>query len=89
MKESDRNYESVMLALEQVRDNVEALIHDCKASKNDEEDRIRDDAREARYYADELEQILKDHRFNPEISKLLKLLIYWLNSVAVRKEEVR
>lgn len=78
-----------MLSLEKVHDNIEALISDCKASMMDEDDRIRDDAREARYYADELEQIMKDHRFPTEISKLLKLLIYWLNSVAVRKEEVR
>lgn len=89
MKDKLRDYEAVKLSLEEARDNLEAMIWDCKESAKDEEDRILDDAREARYYADELEQIMKDHRFPTEISKLLKLLIYWLNSVAVRKEEVR
>lgn len=88
MKDTLRNYESIMLALEHVRDDVEAVIRDCKKSSRDEENRIVDDAREARYYAEFLEGLMKENSFNAGDRQTLELAIYWLTGIAKRKEEL-
>lgn len=84
-----RDYEAVKLSLEEARDNLEAMIWDCKESAKDEEDRILDDAREAGYYAEELEKLLRENTLSEESRKVLKFAVSWLYTIVNRKGEVR
>ena len=89
MKETERNYRSIRFAAEEVRDSLEVIIADCRESAKDEEERIREDAREARYYAAFLERLLKENTFDAEDKKTLKLALFWLQGLVRRKEEVK
>lgn len=79
----------VQSSLEEVRDNLEIVIHDCGKSKEEEEARIRDDAREARFYAEFLEKLMNRTEFDEGDKQTLKFVVSWLYLVAKRKEELR
>ena len=88
MKKEFESYGDIRYTLEEMRDNLEVVIRDCKKSAKEEEDRICDDAREARYYAEFLEGLMKENSFNAGDRQTLELAIYWLTGIAKRKEEL-
>lgn len=88
MKKEFESYGDIRYTLEEMRDNLEVVIRDCKKSAKEEEDRICDDAREARYYAEFLERLMKENSFNAGDRQTLELVIFWLTGIAKRKEEL-
>lgn len=89
MNKEFENYWDVQCALEEVRDNIEVILHDCGKSKEEEEARIYDDAREARFYAEFLEKLMERTEFDDGDKQTLKFVVSWLYLVAKRKEELR
>lgn len=89
MNKEFENYWDVQTSLEEVRDNIEVIIHDCGKSKEEEEARIKDDASEACFYADFLESLMKRITFVENDKETLKFAVIWLHSIERRKEEVR
>ena len=87
MKREFENYGDVQMSLEEARDNLEVIINDCSKSMEKEKNRILDDAREASYYAEFLEKLMKEHGFNAAEKQTLRLAIYWLDLIVRRKEE--
>lgn len=89
MKKECENYSDVEYTLAEMRDRLEVIIHDCKESANEEENRIYDDAREARYYAEFLERLMEETQFSCGDKETLKFAVCWLYSIVKRKEEVQ
>ena len=88
MRKEFENYGDVQRSLEEARDNLEVLIHDCEKSAEEERVRILDDAREASYYAEFLEKLMREHDFNAAEKQTLRLAAYWLSLMVRRKEEI-
>ena len=88
MKKEFENYEKLQFTLEELRDNMEVVIRDCEQSAEKEEARIRDDAREARFYAEFLEQMMKRNPLIEGDKETLKFAVSWLYSIVKRKEEL-
>lgn len=89
MNKEFENYRAVQCSLEEARDNLEIIIHDCEKSKKEEEERIKDDAREARFYAEFLEALMKRTTLIVGDKETLKFAVIWLHSLERRKEELR
>lgn len=88
MKKELESYGDLQYTLEEMRDNLEVVIRDCKKSAIEESDRLCDDSREARYYAEFLERLQKECSFADEDRKTMDMAIYWLYRIARRKEEL-
>lgn len=86
MRKNFENYGDLKFALEEARDNLEVLIHDCEESAEEESDRIMDDCREARFYAEFLEKLMKGYAFSDRDKDTLKYAVIWLYSIVRRKE---